>query len=201
MTTLTLNQELGGIEISFDSKPIAATLEALKNNGFRWHNKKKLWYAKNTPEHLEMAQTIANISDYADIVKAEKRPAKKAEPVNKYGVKVGDVFYESWGWEQTNINFWQVVELRGATQIILRAINSEIVEQVGFCSNMVKPVKDSFCSHYAGEELRKTVKGTRFRPLSGFSIFKSLRRCGYQGNKVSVPSRGSLSSNNLLRKY
>ncbi|MBM6828476.1 hypothetical protein H9X84_02365 [Anaerotignum lactatifermentans] len=29
---------------------------------------------------------------------------------------------------------------------------------------MVKPLKDSFTSHYAGEEIRKTVKGTKEHP-------------------------------------
>lgn len=41
MTTLTLNQQLNGIEIKFDTKPINATLEELKKAGFRWHNQKK----------------------------------------------------------------------------------------------------------------------------------------------------------------
>ena len=80
------------------------------------------------------------------------------EKVNKYGVKVGDVFYESWGYGQTNIDFWQVVRLRGTTQIVLRAIKSEVVRNVDFCSDMVKPVKDAWTKHYAGEEIVRTVK-------------------------------------------
>lgn len=76
MTTLTLNQEHNGIEVSFDCKPIAATLEALKKNGFRWHRQKKIWYAKNTPERLEMAQEIANSEE----IKTEELKIKK--PVN-----------------------------------------------------------------------------------------------------------------------
>lgn len=56
----TINQELNGIEITFDSKPEAATLEALKANGYRWHRVKKLWYAKNTAERLSLAQSIAD---------------------------------------------------------------------------------------------------------------------------------------------
>jgi len=162
--TLNINQELNGIEISFPEKPIAATLNALKKIGFRWHRVKKLWYAKNTPERLETAQTIANISDYANKILAEEKPVKKAEPVNKYGVKIGDVFYESWGYEQTNIDFWQVVALRGTSQIVLRAIASENVRDCGFCSCMVRPVKDSFTKHYAGEEIKKIVKGTKENP-------------------------------------
>lgn len=80
------------------------------------------------------------------------------EAVNKYGVKVGDVFYNSWGYEQTNIDFYEVVKLRGKTQIVLRAIGSEIVRTLGFASYMVKPVKGAWTSHYLGEEIVKTVK-------------------------------------------
>ena len=80
------------------------------------------------------------------------------ETVNKYGVKVGDVFYESWGYEQTNIDFWEVVKLRGKTQVVLRAISSKVVETLGFCQAKVKPVKGSWSKHYAGEEIVKTVK-------------------------------------------
>ena len=84
--------------------------------------------------------------------------AAKAVAVNKYGVKVGDVFYNSWGYEQTNIDFYEVVKLRGKTQIVLRAIASEVVEVLGFCSTKVKPVKGSWTKHYLGEEVVKTVK-------------------------------------------
>ena len=79
---------------------------------------------------------------------------------NKLNVKVGDVFYNSWGYEQTNINFYQVTGLRGSTQILLRPISSVITKNCGFCSVMVKPVKDTF----TGEEIRKTVKGTSENP-------------------------------------
>lgn len=76
------------------------------------------------------------------------------EVVNKYGVQVGDVFYNSWGYEQTNIDFYEVVKLRGKTQIVVRPIKSEVVRSLGFASYMVKPIKGSF----AGEEIIKTVK-------------------------------------------
>ena len=143
MTTLTLNQELNGIEIRFDAKPLQATLDGLKKLGFRWHNKKKLWYAKNTPERLEMAQAIADGEEYAEQIREEEPKKAKPEPVNKYGVKVGDVFYDSWGYEQTNIDFYQVIALRGKTQVVLAAIGA-YSRQDGFCSAMVKPKKDDF---------------------------------------------------------
>lgn len=57
MATLTINKELNGIEINFDSKPAQAVIDTLKTNGFRWHNVKKLWYAKNTAERLAVAES------------------------------------------------------------------------------------------------------------------------------------------------
>lgn len=58
--TLKENTEKNGIELSFTEKPDTDTLTALKANGFRWHNKRKIWYAKKTEERLEIAETIAS---------------------------------------------------------------------------------------------------------------------------------------------
>lgn len=71
MTTLSINKELNGIEVIFDNKPAQAVIENLKNNGFRWHRTKKLWYAKNSAERLALVENIADR-------KAETKEIKKA---------------------------------------------------------------------------------------------------------------------------
>ena len=58
--TYTLNAELNGIEITFDGKPESSILESLKAIGYRWHKVKKLWYAKQNPDTLSLAQSIAD---------------------------------------------------------------------------------------------------------------------------------------------
>lgn len=125
---LKLNQEFDGIEISFDKRPVIATLNALKNNGFRWHRQKKIWYAKNTPERLEMARAITNIDTLNDERKT-KKTVKKAEQINKYGVKVGDIFCASWGYEQTNNDFFQVIALVGKQSVRVRQVYPEIINR------------------------------------------------------------------------
>ena len=85
MTTLTLNQELNGIEIGFSEKPVTEILSTLKEYGFRWNRQKKIWYAKKTPERLEMAQKIAG----GQTIKAESRktavmPDRQKELKEKY---------------------------------------------------------------------------------------------------------------------
>lgn len=76
---ITLNQDLNGIEISFTEKPEAATIEALKANGYRWHRAKKLWYAKQTPERIALAQSLTGETATAA---AATTPATKAEKIN-----------------------------------------------------------------------------------------------------------------------
>lgn len=65
--TVSYNQELNGIEITFTAKPDEKTRTELKNAGFRWHKVKKLWYAKSTADRLELADRIA-----AEAAEAEK---------------------------------------------------------------------------------------------------------------------------------
>lgn len=128
MTTLTLNQELNGIEITFDQKPLQGTLDGLKKLGFRWHRQKKLWYAKQTPERLELAKAITESVDYAEKVRKEE-PKKETKKENIYGVKVGDIFCASWGYEQTNNDFFQVVALVGEKSVRVREVNPPIVSR------------------------------------------------------------------------
>ncbi|PPK98983.1 hypothetical protein [Parapedobacter indicus] len=59
--------------------------------------------------------------------------------------KLGDIFVESWGYEQTNVDAYQVVKVNKAS-VILREICLETVESTGWASDNVKPVKDSFVS-------------------------------------------------------
>lgn len=124
MTTLTLNKELNGIEIRFDCKPISSTLESLKKSGFRWHRQKKFWYAKQTPERIELAQSI---TDGKEIKTGTTK--EKAEKKNVFGVKVGDMFSASWGYEQANNDFFQVIALVGEKSVRVREVNPPIVRR------------------------------------------------------------------------
>lgn len=98
--------------------------------------------------------------------------------INKDGVQIGDVFYDSWGWEQTNIDFYQVVALRGKTQIVLKAVAHE-GKQTAFCQADVRPIKDqfltgSYITHQQNSEsgiIRRTGKcGDRITAGSGMDV-------------------------------
>lgn len=52
------NEEHKGIEVVFPSSPKAEIRTALKSNGFRWHNTKKMWFAKETKERLALVKSL-----------------------------------------------------------------------------------------------------------------------------------------------
>lgn len=106
MTALTLNPSLNGIEISFDRKPSAETLKSLKGAGFRWHAKKKIWYAKQTAERLSLAHELAGEPAEAAVTRKAEIKAVKYN----HSLRVGDILEASWGYEQTNVDFFLVVK-------------------------------------------------------------------------------------------
>ena len=113
--TITRNEAFNSLEITFDCKPSATVRDALKALKFRWHSVKKVWYG-----YTDEATARAAIDGKP--VKADK-PAKPAAKTNKFGIKVGDIFHASWGYDQTNNDFFQVVALVGESSVRVREVN------------------------------------------------------------------------------
>lgn len=61
-------------------------------------------------------------------------------------VNVGDIFYDSWGYDQTNIDFYEVVRLTGAG-VEVRPVASKILEANGPGGNKVVPDKGHYISN------------------------------------------------------
>ena len=143
IATIKENKELKGIEIYFVVYPISATRDTLKKNGFRWNHKKSCWYAKDGMTTRSIADIMADttIEEYkriaenageavnevkaskvADTTKDSKKAVKTAEKANKYGVKVGDYFSMSWGYDQTNVDYFQVIALVGESSVRVREV-------------------------------------------------------------------------------
>ncbi len=53
-----INPEFDGVEVYFPDKPSDETRAALKTAGYRWHSKKKCWYARNTEQNLQALHAI-----------------------------------------------------------------------------------------------------------------------------------------------
>ncbi len=83
---------------------------------------------------------------------AEKKAKKaqiKARFKNPY--QQGDILHHSWGYDQTNCDFYQVVEVKKAS-VVLRMLNtSPVPGSEGFMSDSLMPNKDDFkrAGHHA----------------------------------------------------
>lgn len=74
---------------------------------------------------------------------AKERKAKaKGQFKNPYNI--GDILHHSWGYDQTNCDFYQVVGVKKAS-VVLRKIGATTVPgSEGFMSESLLPVKDAF---------------------------------------------------------
>ncbi|WP_191939686.1 hypothetical protein IFU37_023090 (plasmid) [Pantoea agglomerans] len=68
-------------------------------------------------------------------------------------VSIGDVFASSWGYEQTNVNFYQVVSTHGKKTVTVREIRAA-THLSGSMDGYKTPVLDDFI----GECLKRQVK-------------------------------------------
>lgn len=149
------NEELNGIELYFNVYPLNATRETLKTAGFRWNHKKGCWYARYSMTNDSIADTCADctLSEYKTFASASgeeirevkqreakqeprkaKNAAKEKKVVNKYGIEKGAFFSMSWGYEQTNVTYFQVVELVGTCSARVKEVYPEIIERTPTCS-------------------------------------------------------------------
>jgi hypothetical protein len=94
-----------------------------------------------------VAEYIANHAAAIAANEARKAARKSAGAEMAAKVAVGDIFVSSWGWEQTNVDFYQVVEKPSANTVIVREIAAATVEgSEGYMSRNVRAVPNAFRS-------------------------------------------------------
>lgn len=91
---------------------------------------------------------VSNVE--SDIKRKESRKVERQQPSK---LVVGDILYTSWGYEQTNIEFFQVVKTLGVRTVELMRINSQMIESLSDYTDNLMPIKDSFITEgYRSEE-------------------------------------------------
>ena len=70
-------------------------------------------------------------------MKAEAKAAAKAKRAElAASIKAGDIYYTSWGYDQTNVDFYKVIEVKGQ-KVTLIQIGSKIVDNNGSSDSVV----------------------------------------------------------------
>lgn len=110
---------------------------------------------------------IARAAKQLRPVKAPPAAPEAAPPSSNHGVALGAIFVSSWGYEQTNVSYYQVVGVRSAS-VVIRKIESHVVGNNGY-ENMMMPSKDQF----RGEPKLKRVGVYSGRPGLRISSYES----------------------------
>lgn len=105
---------------------------------------------------------------------SEKRRIQEREAIKS--VSVGDVFVTSWGYEQTNVDYFEVVEKHGQ-YVTVRPIAARKVEDTGYMQCTVEAVPGSYIDKCAliddKQSARYKVKGTKDTPRIDLTNFAS----------------------------
>lgn len=98
----------------------------------------------------EVTRTFKNVAERAEYKAARK--AKAAEAQANHGVKVGDVFRSSWGYDQTNVDYYQVVAVGKKTATFCKI--AQLSESDGFLQGNCVPAPNQFI----GKPFKKLIQ-------------------------------------------
>lgn len=146
-------------------KPVARLLKTLtvgKNKG----SDKALsgyYFNSETERDIWVKKQIANVSENIESDRQLKEKKKNAVSSNEF--KVGDILYQSWGYDQTNIDFFQITKVLNKT-VKIRMISQQVVKETGFMSEYVAPLANDFI----GEEMLRPVKVSMWNDNINFIV-------------------------------
>lgn len=138
-------------------------------------------------------------SKYKRLANKEQEKQAKKERLNGLidNIEIGAIFRSSWGYEQTNVDYFQVVGKKGKSTILVREIESKIVEQGRNYSGEVVPVKDAFLQDSEVMEKRINCFGNYDgKPSISFSVNS------FASASIKYPNQdGSYSSDYYSSNY
>lgn len=127
-----------------------------------------------------------HIDDFFMSIKAHverKAEYKAKKQAFKHSLQVGDVLRCSWGYDQTNIDYYQVTELCGK-HVVIREIAAQSQEDRGWVQGSSVPA----LNHFTGEPMRKLVQeGNAVRIASYACAYKLEPKAEVAGMRVYEP--------------
>lgn len=108
------------------------------------------WYYLFKNEEAMLAQVAKTVNNR--ITRAAEVAKYKAERLAPTDIKEGDILYCSWGYDQTNVDFYKVKQVLGKNRVKIVAMNSQIVSQ-SLATDYVAPNVE------IGGEMLKVVNG------------------------------------------
>lgn len=122
---------------------------------FKGKQSKPLWNLRFR-SIAEQEKTIQSAVDSATARIQSQQSLRDERKNNVHGLVEGDILWSSWGYEQTNINFYQVLSAVGKS-IVVREISLNVIRSDGSGSDYVVPDVGSFKK---GPPMKKIPQGS-----------------------------------------
>jgi hypothetical protein len=111
-----------------------------------WH------HSFGTSEHKRDTAIRELIEDRKSHLK--RKEDERAEKRNfKTDLFMGDILYSSWGYGQTNVDWYEVIEVTGGQSVVIREIASKVMRTDSVGNEYVVPIPGD----YIGSEMKKRV--------------------------------------------
>lgn len=155
MTNATIYRRPGSLKVTCKR---SGAFAFISNTGDRFTAQGFLPKAtRNSAFHYRFkneAERNAHVAKFFDGVAArqERRAAERAERLQPHRIEVGHVFATSWGYEQTNVEFFEVTRLIGKNTVELREVG-QVTTETGMTSGRTMPR----LGHYTGEAFERRV--------------------------------------------
>jgi hypothetical protein len=98
-----------------------------------WHYR----FRSSAERERRIRQTIERLAAHE-----ERKKARRAEANKPHGWEAGMILYGSWGYEQTNIDFFEITKVIGKTMIEIEEIGQQTATDAGelaWCTDYVVP--------------------------------------------------------------
>jgi len=139
----------------------ALTAKAFKIKSKAFIPKPQFYIKFKNMERLEdfLLYWIKVREERAQDVKKSKEMAKEAMELANQAFQIGDIYYDSWGWEQTNIDFYQILEVKPKS-VVVRKVAERYCESEGLSSMAarVAPVPNKFIAEQEVKRIKVMVK-------------------------------------------
>lgn len=105
-------------------------------------------------DRIHRCKTFADAQESAAAERAQRRANRKSG----HSLQVGAVLRSVWGYDQTNVDYYEVTALRGTTMVEVREIAAQ-TESTGMMQGRCMPIP----GQYIGEPKRRRVNGDMVR--------------------------------------
>ncbi|NBQ99352.1 MAG: hypothetical protein EBT79_02255 [Actinobacteria bacterium] len=92
------------------------------------------------------------------------KEASASEPAT--APRVGDILYSSWGYDQTNIDFYEIVQVSGS-MVVLRELGKKVIRSSG-PEDYVIPVPGQYTGAPLRRKIKSSWKGTIYVSISTY---------------------------------